>query len=181
LATPLAAIASGVSHAVAKHDVEHEARAIREGEQEAERLTGELNSGQHGDAADREPERDGVAAGANTRGGQHDGSQELDRADARQRQPGDCQVEQRVHGGQYHAHREEEEPLARAGLLQDPPGTAPQSEDDRRRSDAQPSDTQRRDVDEQQRRQCWAEVMKYRARQEERGGRQPADRASDWS
>ena len=83
--------------AMAEDDIEHEERAVREGEDEAERLTGEAHIGQEPDSRHRERERDDIAPRARADGGQGNRAEELQRANGAQRQARDGEIEAGVH------------------------------------------------------------------------------------
>ena len=163
--------------AVTEDHVEHEAGAVGEREREAERLAGQVDVGEHGDAADGERKRDQVARGAGAGRGEHDRAEELDRADRGERQPVDGQVEQRVHGGEHGAEREQHPPPVRRGVAKHPPRSAPEREHHGRGGDPQPGHAEHLDVREQQHRQRRAEVVEDRAGEEERARRQQRDGA----
>jgi len=170
------AVGGRVGDPVSQHHVEHETEAVGEREREPERLADEPDVGQRRDPADRQRQRQQVAAGPGASRGQDDGAEKLDRADRGQRQPVHRQVEQRVHRRQHDAEPEQHPPLGRAEPGDHPPRAPPHRKDHGRARDPQPGDPEHADVDEQQHRQRRAEIVKDRAHQEERGGRQPRHR-----
>ena len=108
-----------------------------------------------------------------SRRGQDDGAEELDGADGRQWQPVDGQVEQRIHGGQDGAQRQQDPALGNREDAEQPPGAAPEREDGSGGSDAQPGDAEHADVREQQDRERGTQVMEDGAGEEQDAGGRP--------
>jgi hypothetical protein len=109
-----------------------------------------------------------VATPAVGRRGQQHGAEELDGTHGGQGQPGQRQVEQRVHGGQHHAELNEYASLGAVEPGHEPPRTAPEAEHHGGGHDAQPRHPQDRDTKEQQHRERRPQVVEHRADQEER-------------
>ena len=132
--------------AVAEDDVEREERRVREREGEAERLGDEEHVGEEVDAGDRDDERESVARGPGTEGGERDHRQELDRSDRPERQPLDREVEAAVHDAERRAEGEDQPRLAASSSSQRAPRPAPEREDHRGCRDPQPGDAERLDA-----------------------------------
>jgi hypothetical protein len=174
-----AAVQTGRGDPMTEDDVGHEAEAVREREGEAERRAGEPDVGQDEHPAHRQHKGKDVAAGVRADRGEDHGAEELDRADRRQRQPGDGEVEQRVHRGQHDAQRGEHRPLPTARTTQDAPGPAPAHEDHGGRGDAQPRHAENGHPRAEQHRQRRAEVVEHHAGEEERRRGQRGDGGGD--
>ncbi len=164
---------AGVGYPVAEHDVQHEKRAVGEGEDEPQRVTGGADHGDRGHACRGEHEGSGVTPGPSPGRGQDHGADELDRAHRRQRQPVHGEVERRVHDGEHRAEGDQGPPAARAQPPYQPPRPPPGGEHRRRACDAQPGDPEHADAGEQQHGQRRPEVVKDGADKEERLRRQP--------
>jgi hypothetical protein len=171
---------AGVRDPVAEDDVEHEQGAVGEGEDEPERLPGEADHGDRGDAGRGEGEGPGVARCPRPRGGQDHGAEELDRAYRRQRQPVGCEVERRVHHGEQGAQAQQRPPSVRAHPAGRPPRPPPQREHQRRAGDPQPGHTENAEAGEQQHRQRRPQVVEDGADEEERLRRRPDGLRSSW-
>ncbi|MCF3946902.1 hypothetical protein L2A60_09440 [Acidiphilium iwatense] len=152
--------------AVAEQDVEHEQRAIGEGEDISEHLAGKANFGEHMDAGDRQDEGGKVAPGARARGGDGDGAEELDGADGGERQTRDGLVENHVHDRQNHAERHDNTLVPPRQCGEEPPGSQPECEHQAGACDAQPRDTGGRDACEQEHGEGRTEIVEDRAGQE---------------
>jgi len=174
-AGPRGAPAADVSHPVAEHDVEHEQGAVGEGEDEAERLTGDADRGDRDHARRSEHQRRGVTPGPRAGRGQDHGAEELDRAHRRQRQPVHREVERRVHHREHQAQRQQVPALAAAEPADEPPGAPPEPEHDRRAGDPQPGRAEHVDPGEQQDRQRRPQIVEDCADQEERLRWQPVE------
>ena len=157
----------------AKHDVQHEQRAVGEGVDETHRRTGEAHMSQHPYAGHRDSQRHHVAPGARAGQCQHDRPEKFDRADRAQRQTINRQIETQVHAAEHHA--QSHDVAARRGtLLQEiTPWPSPHGEDQRGAGDPQPGDAEWFDAGKQQDGEGRAEVMKDRADDEVRVRRQP--------
>jgi hypothetical protein len=160
---------AGVRHPVAEDHVDHEQGAVGEREDEPERLSGQADHGDRGDARRGEDEGPGVARRPRPRGGQDHRAEKLDRAHGRQRQPGHREVEGRVHQGQRHAEGHER----RADPADRPPRPPPEREHQGRAGDPQPGHAQHADAGEQQHGQRRPQVVEDSAHREERLRRQP--------
>jgi hypothetical protein len=167
--------AAGVRHPMAEQDVEHEQRAVGEGEDEAERLTGDADRGDGDDARRGEEQGSGVATGPRAGRGQDHGAEELDRAYRRQRQPVHREVEHRVHHREYQAHRHQVPAFASAETADEPPGPPPERKYDRRAGDPEPGHPEHVDPSEQEHRQRRPQIVENGADQEERLWRQPVE------
>jgi hypothetical protein len=165
---------------VAEDDVQHEQRAVGEGEGETERLTGDADRGDGDDARRGEREGSGVTPGPRPGGGQDHGPDELDRAHRRQREPGHREVESRVHDGEHDAQGQQAlggSAIPTQGPPRQPPGPPPDGEHRGGRGNAQPGDSQHVKPGEQQHRQGGAKVMEDGADQEQRLRWQPVEPA----
>ncbi len=153
---------------VAQDHVPHEQDTVAERAGEAERLAGQADIGDRGHPRGGEGEGQDVAPAAGGRRREQHGAEELDGAHGGQGQPGQRQVEQRVHGGEHHAELDEN---ALSGAVEpghEPPRAAPEGEHHGGGDDAQPRHPQDRDAEEQQHRERRPQVVKHRADQEER-------------
>jgi hypothetical protein len=167
--------AAGVRHPMAEQDVEHEQRAVGEGEDEAERLTGDADRGDGDHARRGEEQGSGVAPGPRAGRGQDHGAEELDRAHRGQRQPVHRQVEHRVHDREHQAHRHQVPALADAETADQPPGPPPEGQHDGRTGDSEPRHTEHVDSREQQHGQRRPQIVENGTDQEERLWRQPVE------
>jgi hypothetical protein len=152
-----------VGQPVADHDVEHEAEAVRGGQQQPDRSAGDPDLGEQPDAADRQDERRGVAPGAGAVRRQRDDAEELDPGHGRQREPVEGQVEGRVHGREDQPERDDQPPLTRPGRTPDRPRWTDQRQHEGRGGHPEPGDSERRQVHEQQHRERRPEVVERRS------------------
>ena len=97
--------------AVAEHDVEREERAIGEGEDEPDGLTGDPNIGEHPDADDGHEQRQRVPPPARAERRQSNGTEKLESAYGPQWEPGDRQIEAGVHQTEHDPQRQQGSPL----------------------------------------------------------------------
>jgi hypothetical protein len=160
---------------VAEHDVQHEQRAVREREGEAERLPGDADRRDGGHTRRGEDEGRGVARGSCAGGGQDHGAEELDRADRGQRQPVHREVERRVHHGQHRAQGEQRAAAAPAQRPDASPWPPPEREHRGRAGYPQPGHPEHVQPGEQQHRQRRAQVVEDGADAEVRLRRHPAE------
>jgi hypothetical protein len=167
-AGPVMVRAGRVRDPVAEHDVQHEQRAVGEGEGESERLTGQPDRRDGGHASRRQREGGRVAQGPRPGCGQDHGAEELDRAYRRERQPVHREVERRVHQGQHHAQRQQRAAAAPAELPVGAPRPPPQREHRGRAGHPQPRHPEHVEPGEQQHRQRRPQVVEHRADQEKR-------------
>ncbi len=148
-----AVVGGRIGDPVAEDDVEHETGAVGEGEDETQRLARDPGIGQRGNAGDRQHQGSQISLGAGSGGGQHDDPEELDGPHCGERDPVDGEVEERVHGRENGAEREQEATLRPGECPDQPPGPTPAGEDRRRRRDPQPGHPEHVDMREQQHRQ----------------------------
>jgi hypothetical protein len=157
----------GVRDPVTEHDVEHEAGAVAEREQEAKGLRRDADGGQRHHPGNGEAKGGGVAPALGPERGQDDGTEELDRPHGRQREPGDGEVEQRVHPRQDEAKGRQRGPLTAVQPASQPPGPAPGREHRGRAGDPQPHHAKGRHAGEQQHGQRGPKVVEDRRDHEE--------------
>ena len=166
---------AGSGDPVGEHDVQHEAEAVGEGEDEPPRLPAEPHLDQARDAEHGQREGADVAAAPGAPGREHQGAEELEGADGRQRQPVAGEVEQRVHRREHGAEADEHPPLRPRRGPPQPPRAAPESEHGRGGGDPQPRHAEDVDPGEQQDRQRRSEVVEDGAGEEVRGRWQAGD------
>jgi hypothetical protein len=164
---------AGVRYPVTEDDVEHEQDAVGEGENEPERLPGQADHRDRGDARRGEHEGQGVAHRPRSGGGQDHGAEKLDRAHRRQRQPVRGQVERRVHHGEHHAQEQQGAQPGRAHPASCPPRPPPEREHQGRAGDPEPGHAEHPEPGEQQHGQRRAQVVEHGTDEKERLRRQP--------